>query len=118
MPTDQEYKDSLKIDIPEVLKATALPQHVYERILKSSLTSTEASLIELNAALAGKEWKKIGTIAHELKGVYANLRVVSLCELATKMCEVARAESSVEQVAELKSQFKVLFERLKSLLLT
>ena len=71
------------IDIPRGLRIVNRNAKLYERLLKSFLTTTLYN--ELVEAVAGNDAPKAAASAHALKGVAANLALVTISDLIVPM---------------------------------
>jgi HPt (histidine-containing phosphotransfer) domain-containing protein len=114
MATDQDYSEILGMEITAALKEITLPRPIYERILKSSFPATQASLLEMEASVRSHDWARVREIAHDLAGVYANLRVKPVAALASEAGALVRAGAPEEQVLDVVGKLKGRFEAMQA----
>ena len=115
----QDLKTQLRarfnIDLDAALKALGIPQNTYERILRLSMSSTGDILATIDAALARNDLAAVQRSAHELKGVYANMRIAPLQAAAQGMNDMARTGAS-DEVRRYLNDFRRDLSTLKELL--
>ncbi|MBF0330949.1 MAG: Hpt domain-containing protein [Candidatus Omnitrophica bacterium] len=111
-----KLKEYLDIDVTDIAGELKLKESVYERILNISVMTTSASLPQLDGALKSNDHDSAAKIAHEIKGVFANLRVKTLSDLMAEVDVRARRKDAVATIAPLVAEFQAKFDQLKSVL--
>lgn len=76
--------------------------------------SAEDKFPELEAHLKTKDYKAAFSVAHSLKGVYANLALTPLLEPVVEMTELLRAETDTDY-SELLTRAKKAFQSLREI---
>ena len=109
-----ELKERLNMDLDRALKELSLPQAAFERVARVSLLSTASILDALDTAITAGDTDAISRGAHELKGVFMNLRFSSLAEPAQQMEVLIKAGASMKDVRRqlevLRAQYAILKE--------
>ena len=107
-----ELKERLNMDLDKALQELGLPQRAFERVAKVSLMSTVPTLEAMEAAISGGDMDGIKRGAHELKGVFMNLRLAALAEPAKQMEELIKSGAPLGEVGQqldvLRAQFAIL----------
>ena len=111
----EKMQMDLGLDYGKILKDLRLPEVVYERILRMAVASTEQSILTLQGAITSGDMLVIQKIAHELKGVWANLRVTSLQTFASEIDDAAREDKDIEKIKSLHDQFLEKFDMMKKM---
>ncbi|NTV29798.1 MAG: Hpt domain-containing protein [Candidatus Omnitrophica bacterium] len=98
-------------ELDEVLKELHFPAAAYERVAQVALTTTDERLPQLAAAVASGDRAETQRIAHELKGVFANLRLEALARPLADMERTAKDGGSLGVIRggldELSSGFEI-----------
>jgi HPt (histidine-containing phosphotransfer) domain-containing protein len=111
-----KFKEYFHADLADIAHQLRLMEPVYEKILKISIMTTTASLPQLKDALQANDHTGASRIAHEIKGVYANLRVAPLSELMAEVDARSRRGETLGSIQPFVAQFQEKFDQLKSLL--
>jgi HPt (histidine-containing phosphotransfer) domain-containing protein len=107
-----KLKERLGMDLDTALKELGLSQAAFERVVKVSVVSTAETLQVLDAAIVSGDRVAIAGAAHELKGVFMNLRLGALAAPAREMDLLSKAVAPLEAfrrpLEELRAQYMVL----------
>ena len=103
------------IDLDLVGRELCVPSETVARVIRNSLASTEDSLEQLSVAIAGGDSVAVGRISHELRGVYANLRIAPLVDVARRMEETVRSDVAEDGLSGLLAEFRDKFGALKDI---
>ena len=82
-----------------------IPHKAYMRILKTSLSQSEADINNLEKAITDKIYQNMKEPAHRLKGVYGNLRVENLHKTAESIDHFAKNNCDIN---EINNKFEIL----------
>lgn len=104
------------IDLAQNSASLKISQEIYLRILDKALTQTQTDLRDLESALAAADFAKVQSIAHRLKGDYANMRVTELSQAAKQMNDLAKTTQDKQQISSALQQFKNYFAGLQNYL--
>lgn len=85
------FKEKAGVDLDLALGELGLTEAVYEQLLRLSVSSAESSMAVLNGALARADVLAIERAAHDLKGVFSNLRVRFLSDIASEIFDQIRS---------------------------
>ena len=102
------------LDLVENSASLKISKEIYLRILSKAIVQTEQDLKDLDAALPVSDFSKVQSIAHRLKGDYANMRVMPLSVIAKQINDIARTSQDKQQLNDLAYQFKDYFRNLKN----
>ncbi|MBF0503588.1 MAG: Hpt domain-containing protein [Candidatus Omnitrophica bacterium] len=94
-------------------KALQLPVLIYLRIASSAIKEAEADIANLEKAIAGNDFTSIDQASHQIKGVFANLRLTVISEPATDINNWARQQANIDQMKEALTGLKTAYEKLK-----
>ncbi len=103
---------AFNVDVDVAVKELGISRDAYERIMKISVVSTVDTLAALEGALQSGDMAAVQRAGHELKGVYANLRLTALSEAARLLDEAARSGAG-EDVRRYSDDFRREFTKLK-----
>lgn len=96
--------DEIKINLAQAIKENSeilhIPEDTYKKILLTSLDQTESDVKNMEEALREKDYPEIQSLAHRVKGVYANLRLTDISEAAAQMERAAKEEGSWATIEE------------------
>jgi HPt (histidine-containing phosphotransfer) domain-containing protein len=98
--------------LEEVVSELHLKEESYARVLKISVMTTEQSILELATAVGADDRLKAQRIAHDLKGVFGNLRIEPLARMAIDIETQAKSEAG--PMWESFEQFSGKFDALKN----
>ncbi len=98
--------------LEEVVSELHLKEESYARVLKISVMTTEQSILELATAVGADDRLKAQRIAHDLKGVFGNLRIEPLARMAIEI--ETQAKSAAGSMWESFEQFSGKFDALKN----
>ena len=85
----------------------------YMRIVKITVMSRASDIQDLEHLLAVRDFAKIHSIAHMLKGIFGNLRLTELFELSQEIDELAKKQEDLLRMKELSEKIRESFEMLK-----
>ncbi|MCD4782170.1 MAG: Hpt domain-containing protein [Candidatus Omnitrophica bacterium] len=77
-----------------------IPADTYKRILLASVDPSLKDLDQLRQAIDQKDYSDIQTIAHRLKGVYANLRIEELSSPAKEINQMALETGAIQGISK------------------
>ncbi len=112
----KKFKEYFNVDVADIAGQLRLTEPVYARILKIAVTTTEASLPLLEDAIRNNDREGVARIVHEIKGVYANLRLAFLAELMAEAGACSCQGDEAGLIGPALAEFKVKFDQLKSVL--
>ena len=104
------------IDLAQNSASLKISPQIYLRILGKALEQTEKDLLDIEKALAVPDFTTVQSIAHRLKGDYANMRVTELSQAAKQMNDVAKTTQDKQQISSALQQFKSYFAGLQNYL--
>lgn len=98
-----------------VLQELHLPLMAYERVIKISFSSADAKVVELAAALGAGDKTTAKKIAHEIKGMFGNLRVEPLFQLAKELEAALMPESPADSAGKVSEMFSAKLQGIKDI---
>ncbi len=82
----------------EALKALAVPEEMYDEMVRDFIDQTHRSIGDLSVAVTAQDFKKIAEIAHGIKGSSGNLRIRDVFEAAKSMELSARQGDGIGKI--------------------
>ena len=97
------------IDIEQNAASLKIPKEIYVRILLKAIEQTQGDVAQCENAVCTGDFDVVQSIAHRLKGDYANMRIETLSGIARQMNEIAKTDKDKEKLTALLQQFKNIF---------
>ncbi len=103
----EKLQEAFRIDLSEAIRDLGIPVAAYERIVRISLGETGKRLLDIEDGFLRQDLESVQRAAHELTGVYLNLRLTPLADAARQMNMAARTGAADEA----RRAFEVLREQ-------
>jgi len=99
-------------NIDEACAELKIGREIYLRIMKRALEQTRGDIEKLHAAHAANDIAVVQSVAHRLKGDYANLRIRTLSAEANTLNLLAKGEYEPQKALELIHAIETVFKEL------
>ena len=109
---------ALKEDLIEVnSRELTLTPEKYLEILLMALEIGAKDILSLEKSIENEDYILMHIMAHKLKGMFGNLRVNNVCDLAEQIDELAKSQAQIKQIKMLYIELEKVFRETNELFL-
>jgi len=107
------------MNLDEIVKKNSqelhIPPETYSKIITISFPQSEQDINELESAIKNTDYDVIKSMAHRLKGVYANLRITEISVPAEEIDELAKVKGDIEKIKDFFNQLNKKFKEVQEM---
>jgi len=80
---------------------------IYEKIVKTAISENDSAIADIEAFADNNDLDSIAPLAHKIKGVFLNLKILSIGNPSQEIDRICKEKGSIEDI---KKHFKLLKE--------